>query len=262
MHPIPGNARLRQGGCMNKHHPLKSCRAAAALAAAAVLAVGTATASAQTIDTNIFGGAGTPASLTATSTANAAFASGPFGPNFNGHVSIGLGALTNLTETISGGTYSISESGLTGLSGSFDATKTFAGSSLAAGQFYRLTLTTSTVAAVNLLSGFNIQLSTTSNGNTTVVLDTSTGTGLAGVTNLVGLFNTNGVETLTFQAPAGLPATPLTVTFSGALTASALGSTIAFTSAAINPVPEPGTWAAIGMGIFGFVVARAYRRPA
>lgn len=237
----------------------QSFRAVAAFAVAAVLSAAV-SASAQTIDTNIFGGTGTPTTLSATSVAGSNFATGPFGPGFTGNLSFGLGALTTLSQSISNGTYLISETGLTGLTANFDASKTFADSSLAAGQFYRFTLTNTNVSALNLLSGFNIQVSTGSGANTTVIADTGTGVGLIGVTNVIGLFNSGGVATFTFQAPANLPATSINVTFSGGLTASALGSTFAFTGASINQVPEPGTYAAVGVGLFALATTMRLRR--
>ena len=150
------------------------------------------------------------------------------------------------------GRFVVGETGVAGLAGTFSATKTFADATFIAGQFYQFTLTRTAASAVNLLSATNILLTTTSGNTTTTVVDTSTGTGLIGVVNLVNLFGTSNTATFTFQAPADVNATsPITFNINGGLTASALNSTFIFSGASLQAVPEPGTTVMLGAGLLG-----------
>ena len=229
---------------------------------AAVLAAA-ASASAQTINTNIFGGtnAPNPDALSVPGQAlNSNNTAGPFGPSYNGTLTIGAGVGATLSETMNpngNGVYTISNAGLAGVSGSFTSSKSFAGSSFAANQYYQLTLTRSTASAISALSSLNVQLATTNNGNTTVVLDTSTGTG--STLSLLTAFGAGNTATITFLTPSNVPTTsPITVSFSGGVTASVVGSAFAFTGGSLQAVPEPGPCAAVALGTLGlaFVIRR------
>ena len=253
---------------MIKHNPSKSIRAAAAFAVAAVLAAA-ASASAQTIDTDIFGGdnGSNPTTLSVASLVGVnQSATGPFGPGFTGTVALDVGAGTTLGERLNvngNGRFVVGETGLAGLAGTFSATKTFADATFIAGQFYQFTLTRTTASAVNLLSATNVMLTTTSGNTTTTVVDTSTGTGLIGVVNLVNLFGTSNTATFTFQAPANVNATsPITFNINGGLTASALNSTFVFSNASLVAVPEPSTTAATCAGMLGLGMVVFRRRLA
>ena len=257
---------MRQNGRVIKYIQSTSHRTVAALAAAVALSA-VASASAQTIDTNIFGGtnAPNPDSISVTSTVGLGQSTtGAVGPGFNGTISLTLGAITTATESInanSNGSLSLSEVGALGVAGNFSASKSFTGSSFAAGQYYQFTLTRSAASTLNALSAVNIALTTTSNGTTTTVLDTSTGTGLLGAANVLNLFGTSNTATFTFQAPANISTTtPINVAITGGLTASALGSNFVFTGGSLQAVPEPGTVASVSMGAFALVMATLRRR--
>ena len=264
---------MRQDRRVNKQIQLTSHRTAA-LAVAVVLSAA-ASVSAQTIDTNIFGGTNVTdpnnASLQITSVAVSSTVgvgqqnSATVGPNFSAFVSLPLGLNTSLTESINtgdNGSLVVGENSLiagvgAGLAGNFSATKTFSNATFAAGQYYQLTLTRSENSALSLLSGTDITLST----NGTTVLNTADPNGLLGVVNVLGLFGTGNTATITFQAPLGVStSTPITFALTGGVTASALNSNFTFTGASLTAVPEPGTLAAVSAGAFGLAMTTLRRR--
>ena len=270
MHPLSGKTPPRQSGRVIKHHPSKSYRAVTAFAAAAVLSVA-ASASAQDLNNNIFGGVNTAGTTLSVGGGIAVGAqnTGPIGPGFTGNVNLGVGAGTTLTETLNDpvnygpGTLTIAETGAVGVVGGFGATKTFTNDAgFSANQYYRFTLTTTNASTLSLLSGVNIQLTTSANGTTTTVVDTSNGTGTTGTVNLLSLLSANnGTASFTFLTPANVNTTsPITFAISGNVTAGALGNAFSFTGASLQAVPEPGTWAALGLGLCGLVAARMRRR--
>ncbi len=250
--------------------PKKSIRATTALAVAAICLASTVTASAQTLSTNIFGGTNTGADSISVGGGITAGAqnTGPLGPGFTGNVNLGIGAGTTLSETLNPtvggvptGALTIAETGAVGVVGGFGATKTFTNDpAFIANQFYRFTLVRTTASAVSLLSNLSIQLTTTTGGVTTTVLDTSTGgTSL----NLSLLLSTSNTATFVFQAPANVSTTsPITFTISGGVTAGALNNTFTFSNASLVAVPEPQTWGMVGAGCAGLLLVCGRRRSA
>ncbi len=222
-----------------------------------------------------------PAGQDSISTTNATLVAGngttgSVGPGFTGNVTLGIGALDTLTETINAGgnaTLTARETGQgvinilgnptgAGVGGTFSATKAL-GVSFVPNQAYSFTLTTTTNAALNALSGANVTFTTVDNGTTTNVFNASGGTGLLGLVQVINLFGTGNTATFNFTAPANVDTTvPITVTISGGLSATALGSSFSFTNGTLNAVPEPGTIGAMGVGIVALATLRFRRRLA
>lgn len=237
-------------------------RAAAVVLAAAVLPFLTTHAVAQQ-SVDLFAGAlGTPALLSATTPliTTGATQTGTFGPGYGGTVTLGAGAITTLSEGFApfgaSNSFSISQTGLLGLGSSTSASKLL-GVSLTPSGVYNLSLTRTAGFTVGLLNNLNIQLS----ANGTTFLDTSTGQGLAGVVNVLGLFNTNNTATFQFTVPANAIGT-LGVNLNTNLGVGALNGAYTFTSASVNQVPEPHTVVAMLLGASGFAVLRVRRRLA
>ncbi len=245
------------------HH---TYRAAFAIAAAATTFLAS-HASAQMLGMNIFGGTNTPGP-TSISTTSAVITvtppvTGPLGPGFSGTVSLPVGVISTLTETLNVGGNATLTAGETGVGalGNFSATKALS-VDFVPNQSYSFTLVTTNNAALSLLSGFNVAFTT--NGSTpATVYSASNGTGLLGAAQLLSLFGSGNTATFNFTAPANVDTTaPITVTISGQLAASALGSTFSFTSATLNAVPEPGTVGAMGVGMAGLAMLHFRRRLA
>lgn len=252
---------------MTRKHYHPTYRAALSIAAAATTFIASHT-SAQMLGMNIFAGTNTPGA-TSISTTSAVLSvtppvTGPIGPGFTGTVSLPLGVVDTLTETLNvggNGTLTASETGVVGVLGSFSATKALP-LTFVPTQAYSFTLTTTNNAAVGLLSGFNVAFTT--NGTTpATIYSASGGTGLLGVAQVLNLFGSGNTATFNFTAPAGVDTTaPITVTISGQLAATALNSTFSFTNGTLDAVPEPGTVGAMGVGIAGLALLRFRHRLA
>lgn len=256
-----------------KYHP-HTYRAALSIAAAATTFFAS-HAGAQMLGANIFAGTnGT--NPTSISTTNATVSTGqsntgPVGPGFVGTVSLGAGAANTLIETVNAnnsGTLTAQETSPlpvgvgVGLLGNFSATKAIA-VDFVPNQSYSFTLSTTTNSALNLLSGFNVAFTTVDGGTTTTVYSASGGVGLLSIVQVANLFGTGNTATFNFTAPANVDATvPITITVSGALAASALGSTFTFTNGTLNAVPEPGTVGAMAVGIAALATLRFRHRLA
>ena len=240
-----------------------NCRAAAAfLVAVALTLTSTHRASAQqTVD--LFGGTlGTPTSLGATATGLnlTTVSNGTFGvTGYSGTVTIGALAVGSAGESFaslgSSNSYSINQVGLLSAASSVQAMKTFTGTSLTPGATYALTLTRSTGFTVGLLGNVNVSLS--EGGNS--VLGNTSGVGVLGVVDVLGLFGGSNTSTYLFTVPAGSSGN-LLATFNTNLTTTVLGGNYTFTSASVTQVPEPTTTAAAMIGAAGLVVLRCRRR--
>ena len=243
--------------------PNTTRRAAAVVLAAAVLPFLTNHARAQqSID--LFGPALTASSPLTAATGLAALGAtqtGSFGPGYAGTVQIGTGVVDTVTERFdplgTSNSFTISQTGLAGVGTATAAGKTF-GSSLISGGTYNLTLTRTTGFTAGLLG--NLTFSLTESG--TSVLGSTTGQGLLGAVDLLGLFGTNGVATFQFTVPANATG-PLTVNINSTLPVGAGDGSYTFATATVNQVvPEPGTVAAMLLGAGGLVTLRFRRRLA
>ncbi len=247
---------------MIRTSPATIRRAAAVVLAAAVLSFSNQRASAQT-SVDLF--AGTLGATTQLST-NPLTASGPFGPGYNGTVTLNASVNNILSEGFSpngtgSNSFFINQTGIATLGGTTVATKLFGGI-LTANTTYAFTLTSSTAAAVSLLGSFQVALYNGDPATATPFVNTATGTGLSGVVNLLGLFNaTNQNATFNFTTPANYnAATGLGLKFTGNLPVNAAAGSLVFNSASINQVPEPHTVVAMLLGAGGLVVLRLRRR--
>ena len=248
----------------NHHRNRKYYRAALSVATAVTAFMATSRADAQMLGQNIFGGTNTaPTSISTTSAilGTGQTNSGPLGPGFTATVSLGAGVISTITETINvgnNGTLTAGQTGVAGLLGSFSASKPITPTFLP-NQAYSFTLTTTSNAAVNLLSGLDVTFSA---GGTTVY-DASSGNGLLGIAQVLNLFGGGSTATFTFTTPANVNTTqPITVGISGQLAAGALGSTFSLTDGTLTAVPEPGTVGAMGVGIAGLALLRFRHRLA
>lgn len=183
------------------------------------------------------------------------------GPGYTGKVVLPAGLVYNETLSINAsnnGSLTLSGGGIAGAAGTFDATKTFTGTSLAASTTYTFTLTRQAGANLSLLSAANFKI--TQGGAT--VADTVTGTGLVGgaAVNLLTLFGAGNTATFTFTTSAGINTSmPLVFDMSGGTAAGLLGSSVTFSGASIQAVPEPSTWAMGAMGVLALVGLRFLR---
>ena len=245
---------------MIRTSPAAYYRAAATIVAAAVLSITTRSASAQqTVD--LFGGT-IPGAVALTLNGNGVSLNqqlnGAFGPDFTGTVQFGVASVSVLSEQFVpvGGSnaFQISQTGLVGIGEATSATKVYT-TSLTPGGTYSLTLTRATGFTVGLLSSVNLSLS----AGGTQFLTTVSNPGLLGAADLLSLFGNNNVATFQFTVPANASGT-LGMNITTTETASALGGTYTFSSAVINPVPEPGTVVAMLLGATGLMVLRFRRR--
>ncbi len=238
---------------MIRNTPAIYYRAAATFVAAAVLSFTTHHASAQqTVD--LF--AGTPGMLSLPgSVAVMTTTSGNFGPGYNGSLMLNAGALNTLSETFAAGgssnTFTIAQTGVATLLGNTGASKSFSTVSLTPGATYALTLTRTAGSTVGLLNSVDFTLT----DGTTTVLSTASGQGLAGVVNLVNLFNTSNTVALQFTVPTTATGN-LGVNITSAETAGLLGSSFTFQSATLAQVPEPRTVVSLLMGAAGLALLR------
>ena len=260
---------------MNSHHLPAHHRVALAIGAA-VLTLAASHASAQSFGQNLFAGPDTaPSNSVSTTDALLSIGTsktGLVGPGYSATVMLGAGALDTLTESIDAGgfgTLTALESGVgnplpgptfgLGLGGTFSATKALP-ERFTPNQTYVFTLNTTNNAALNLLTGANITLSTVDGGTTTVVGSLSSGSGLLGIAQVDNLFAGGNMASFLFTAPANVDTSvPITFTVSGALAVGAINNTFTFTSATLALVPEPGTSGAVGIGTAALLLV--LRRP-
>ena len=208
---------------------------------------------------DIFSGTNTPGATAVTANATVMLGdteTATIGPGFATTVSLPLGVLDSLTATINPanapGTFSLANSGLTGIGGTFSADKLFSTTSLSGGMEYQFQLTKTTATAISLLSALNVTISA---GGTPLV-NTSNGG------NLLTLFGGGNTATLTFTTPPVLTNNgPLEIAVSGGTTAALLGNSVVFTGASFAAVvPEPGSVAATLVGVSGLMMVRWHRR--
>ena len=248
---------------MIRTSPHTTHRAAAIVLAAAVLPFLANHARAQQ-SVDLFGPAVTASSLLTATTGTLALGAtqtGTFGPGYAGTVNIGTGVTDTVTERFdplgTSNSFTISQTGLAAAGTNTSAGKTF-GVSLTPGGTYNLTLTRTTGFTVGLLG--NLTFSLTENG--TSVLGNTTGQGLLGAVDLLGLFGANGVATFQFTVPATATG-PLAVNISSTLPVGAANGSYTFATATVNQVvPEPSTVAAMLLGAGGLVTLRFRRRLA
>ncbi len=190
------------------------------------------------------------------------------GPGYNATVTLGVGVGASLAVAINNsndGFFTLTEGGVLGVAGSFSASKTFTdtGTILAPDTTYDIGLVGQSNAALELLTTLNLQITQGS----TLVADTSTGTGLLGIVNVVSLFGSGTTATLQFTTPNVIDTSaPFTLTLSGALPLSALSESIVLTGADLTEVtvPEPPGGALLAMGLFlgGVALLRQSHRGA
>ena len=241
-------------------------RAAALVGAAVVFSTVTAARVQAQALTNLFGGTTSSSAATASVTVlggNTTSGAVGLGSGYTGTVTIPTGIISSVSETVNTAatpnTLTLSTTGVT-LGATFDASKTFANAGLLPSTEYQLSFTATNSASVNLFSMAGFVLS--SNG--TALANTSTGQGLLGAANVLGILDNGGVATVDFVTPASITAaSPLTVDFDGNLAATVgLGATtFQVTGASISQVvPEPGTLAPACLGLFAVACWRACRR--
>ncbi len=178
-------------------------------------------------------------------------ATAPVGPGYDGTLWVGVSAIYSETMTINPtgapGTFSVSGSGVVAALGTFDASRTFTGTELAAATTYTFTLTDAAGSNLGLLSGLNV---TMTQGGTTV-LNTSTGVGLLnGVAESVTSMFTGNTATITFTTPTVLSTTlPLVFDINGGTAVGLIGNSFELTGGSIQAVPEPSTWALLMAGV-------------
>lgn len=182
------------------------------------------------------------------------------GPGWNTTVTLPLGLVSSLTATMPGdGSFTVSGTGV-GVAGTVESSKIFAGQTLLSNTTYQLSYSVSNAAAVSLLSGFNMQIGYNNGITTTILVDTSTGLGLAGGTlNLLGLFDTNGDASFNFTTGTILePNANLYVRFDAGTLVSALNNNLNFDGASLAVVPEPSSWL-LGTSALGLLCLRRRR---
>ena len=180
------------------------------------------------------------------------------GPGWNASNSF-VGVLSSQTLTIDGGNandggglFRVGQSGLTGVAGSFSATKIFAGIKLADFTTYNLTIAGNASATVSLLGSMNIDLRL---GGSSVYLAPSG--------SVLGLLDQPGTESTVFSFTTGdiNNTSDLEIAISGSTLVAALGASASLTKINLSafPVPEPGSLMLLLAGTL-LVVRR--RRPA
>ena len=251
---------------MIRTSPATIRRAAAVVLAAAAFSFNIHHASAQQV-VDLFGGTiGTPTQLSVFTPGlpalpSSASTSGSFGPGYSGTLALGISSGTTLTEGFTnpgtGNDLAFTLAGPAAVGTSATATKAF-GAILSPNTTYSFTLTRVNAAAVSLLGTFGVSLSNSVSG---AFLDTTSGQGLAGAVDVLGLFGTGNTSTFTFTTPASYnPQGNLGVTFTENVLATAANGGISLSGASINQVPEPNTFAAMLLGAGGLIALRFRRR--
>ncbi len=239
-------------------------RAAALVCAAVVFStVSAARVQAQAL-TNLFGGTQSSNAATAAVTVlggNTTSGVVALGSGYNGTITLPVSVLATVSETVNApatpNDYVLTATGVT-LGATFNANKDFTTAGLQPSSTYALTFTSTNSGSVNLLgsAGFSLSL-----GGTTFA-NTSTGLGILGVANVLGVLNNGGTTTVQFTTPANItPASTVNIAFLGTLgTTVGLGNTtLVVSGASISQVPEPSTVATALIGMVGLAVWRARR---
>lgn len=214
------------------------------LLAATVVAL-TAPCSAQTVIDNAFGysgGGAAPGPVTASAgLLGGDIQTGTLGDGWETTVDLPLGAIYNLSAAMPGdGNFNISGGGVLGLAGQVSTRRVFTGTSLQAGEEYSFALSKANASLVGLLGAVNVQIGHTDGTTDTVLVDTETGTGLAGVVDLLGLFGSSDTATFQFDGK-DFAGEDLYVELQADSLGGLLGETVQFNNMSITQVPEPAT---------------------
>ena len=221
--------------------------------------------------TNLFGGAPSDASASATVTAvvggvvvggSTTGSSTTLGAGYSGSVGLGTAALSSITETVNTSTtpndFTLTTTGASA-GDTFSASTTVNNVSLLPNTTYQFTTTKNTASTLNLFN--NVAFTLTLNG--TQLANTATGFGvLGGTANVLGLLTNGSTASFDFTTPATIPAnSALSFAISGGLGANAnlTGAELQLTGASISQVPEPGTVAMACAGLLGLAFWRSRR---
>ena len=217
----------------------------------------------QTVIQNIFDGTNGPdTNLTALATVLAGDTdTGPIGPGWNGTVTLPLGVIFGLSMDLNegnSGALEISGSGAVGVAGTFSANKTFTSGAFGApfipGELYALELNVDSAATLGVLGSYTVSLAIDGTG-----VSNSTGQGLLGAADVLGLFGGTDTAILYFRAPQTINTQNLSVSIAGGNVAGIAGSGVTFTNGAIYAVPEPGVTAMAGVFALGLIASRRRR---
>lgn len=211
----------------------------------------------QVLIANALDGTNTgPTTLTATvGTTNSA----NLGPGWTASNTF-VGVLSSQTLTLDGGTandaaglFRIAQAGVTGVAGSFTASKVFTGVTLLDNTTYNLTIDGNSTTTVSLLSSMSVEILL----GTEVVYTAPSAT-------LLGLINQTATESFVFSFTTGdvANATDVGIRISGNTLAAALGQSASLTeiNLSVSPVPEPGSLLLMMVGCAA-VLRRARPRP-
>lgn len=171
-----------------------------------------------------------------------------------------VGVLSNQTLTMdpgiaddSGGLFRIAQAGVTGVAGSFSATKAYTGITLLDNTTYNLTISGTSSSTVSILSALNVNILV--NGG--VVYQTPTST-------LLGLVDQTTTDSFTFSFTTGDVdnVQPVNVQITGNTLVAALGQSASLTkiNLAVAPVPEPGSLLLFLTGIAAIMRRQRPRR--
>ncbi|MBK1830579.1 PEP-CTERM sorting domain-containing protein [Verrucomicrobiaceae bacterium R5-34] len=175
---------------------------------------------------------------------------GVLGDGWDTSVEIGVGLLYYVAADMPGdGSFTISNGSNVGIGSvltaatDVDARRVFSNTQLTSDGEYSFSITKSQSGTVNLLADIDIEIGHTDGVTDTVLVDTSTGTGLLGILDLVGLFGGTDTGTFNFDG-ADFGDEDLYIELRTDTVANALGSSVVFSDLSIertNPVPEPSS---------------------
>lgn len=184
---------------------------------------------------------------------------GSLGSGWNATVDLPLGVVYSLKAQLDQNALSVSGSGLAGILGSVDATKTFGGYTLDSGKTYEITISVADASLLSLLGSVDIVVGKDSSGSHTPIVDTSTGTGLLGIVDVLGLFGGTDTATFQFAGSAFGPGEELYLGLETQTLATVLGEDVRFTQFTltdVTPVPEPSSALLGAVGFVGFLLRR------
>jgi len=205
------------------------------------------------------GGATGPA-VTASAFVGGASESGSLGSGWNTSVDVGLGVIYNLTTQLDQNALSISGSGVAGVLGNVEARKSFGGITLDSAKTYEITISVADAGLVSLLGGVDIVVGKTSGATDTALINTSDGTGLLGIVDLLGLFGGTNTATFQFSGAAVGPGEDLYLGLETDTLATVLGDEVRFSQFQLSevgtPVPEPSSSMLGAVGFVGLLLRR------
>jgi hypothetical protein len=212
--------------------------------------------------TNVFdySGVGTapdPVSVTAALSLGA-IETGTLGDGWETEVELPLGAVYTLNASMpDDGNFNIYGVGGAGLIGEVTARRVFSGTTLLTDDAYSFSLSTANAAMVNLLGSVQIEIGVTDGATDTVVASTATGTGLAGIIDVLTLFGGTDTASFNFNGPA-TSGGDLYIELQTGTLASLAGQTVQFNDLNITQIPEPATLVLIGLFGGGILAIRRF----